>query len=302
MLNQRDEILKLKQEKNAIILAHYYVEDEVQELADFVGDSYFLAKIAKEATADVIVFCGVKFMGESAKILNPDKLVLLPEQDADCPMAHMASVEEIERIRKTTDDLAVVCYINSSVELKAVSDVCVTSSNAVRIVKALKEKNILFIPDQNLGRFCKQQATEKNFLFLDGYCHVHTSITREELAKCKNEHPNAKVLAHPECTEDVLELADFIGSTSEIIGYSKNDACPEFIVATEVGILYEMRCNNPEKTFHIVTKKQSCRDMKKITLNSVLQALKQEQYAVEVSDDLAQKALKPLDRMLELAK
>lgn len=302
MIHQKEEILKLKKEKNAIILAHYYVEDEVQELADFVGDSYFLAKIAKETTADVIVFCGVLFMGESAKILNPDKMVLLPKDDADCPMAHMASISEIKKIKETTEDLAVVCYINSSAELKSVSDVCVTSSNALKIVNALKEKNILFIPDKNLGNFCKKQISDKNFLFLDGYCPIHQAISQKDLEKCKETYPNAKVLAHPECTQEVLNLADFIGSTSAIIDYGKNDKSLEYIIATEIGILYEMRKNNPEKKYHTITQKQICTDMKKITVDSVLEALKEEKYIVEISNDLAQKALKPLNKMLELAK
>lgn len=302
MKNQKEEILSLKKEKNAVILAHYYVEDEIQELADFVGDSYFLAKIAKETTADIIVFCGVQFMGESAKILNPEKMVLLPEKDADCPMAHMADLSEIKKLRESTPDLAVVCYINSSVALKAVSDVCVTSSNAVKIVKALSQKNILFVPDQNLGRFCQKQTPDKNFIFLDGYCHVHTAIKKEDLLKCKESHPNAEVLAHPECTEDVLSHADFIGSTSAIIEYGKTNPCQEYIIATEIGILFEMKRNKPEKKYHIITKKQCCEDMKKITLQSLHNALKNESYQVKVSADLTENALKPLDKMLELAK
>lgn len=298
----KNEILKLKEERNAIILAHYYIDEEVQAIADYVGDSYYLAKVAKECTADVIVFCGVQFMGESAKIINPNKTVLLPEKDADCPMAHMATVENVKEIKSKYDDIAVVCYINSSVELKSVSDVCVTSSNVVRIVKSLPNKNILFIPDENLGRYCQDKVPEKNFIFNEGYCHVHTAIQSDELIKTKEKYPNAEVLAHPECKKDILDIADFIGSTSEIIERSQKSSSNEFIIATEVGILYELKQKSPNKTFHIVTKKQTCPDMKLVTIDSVLRALKENTYQVEVDEKIAINALKPLNRMLELAK
>lgn len=298
----KEEIVKLKKERNAIILAHYYVEDEVQEIADYVGDSYYLAKIAKESTADVIVFCGVKFMGESAKIVNPNKIVLLPEKNADCPMAHMATVENVKKIKNEQDDLAVVCYINSSVELKSVSDVCVTSSNAIKIVKSLPNKNILFIPDENLGRYCQSKIPEKNFIFNKGYCHVHTAIHAFDLMKTKAKYKSALVLAHPECTGDILELADFIGSTSQIIEFSQKSTCNEFIIATELGILYELKSKSPNKIFHTISEQQSCPDMKSITLNSVLSSLKNNNYQVNVDDVIAIDALKPLEKMLDLAK
>lgn len=298
----KDEILKLKKERNAVILAHYYIDAQVQAIADYVGDSYYLAKVAKESEADVIVFCGVQFMGESAKIINPNKTVLLPEENADCPMAHMATVEKVKEIKSQYDDIAVVCYINSSVELKSVSDVCVTSSNAIRIVESLPNKNILFIPDENLGRYCQSKIKDKNFVFNEGYCHVHTAIKSDELLKTKEKYPNAKVLAHPECKKDILDIADFVGSTSEIIDYSAKTDFDEFIIATEVGILYELKQKSPNKTFHIVTKNQSCPDMKLITMESVLRALKENTYQVEVDETIAINALKPLNRMLELAK
>lgn len=298
----KNEISKLKKERNAVILAHYYIDEEVQAIADYVGDSYYLAKVAKDSTADVIVFCGVQFMGESAKIINPTKTVLLPEEKADCPMAHMATVENVKKIKAEYDDIAVVCYINSSVELKSVSDVCVTSSNVVRIVKSLPNKNILFIPDENLGRFCQTKVPDKNFIFNEGYCHVHTSILKDELLATKEKYPNALVLAHPECKSDILEIADFIGSTSEIIDHSHTSSCNEFIIATEVGILYELKRKSPNKTFHIVTQKQSCPDMKMITMKSVLNALKNNTHQVQVDENIAVNALKPLNRMLELAK
>lgn len=298
----KKEIEKLKKERNAVILAHYYIDGEVQSIADYVGDSYYLAKVAKESDADVIVFCGVQFMGESAKIINPNKTVLLPEENADCPMAHMATVEKVKEIKSQYDDIAVVCYINSSVELKSVSDVCVTSSNAIRIVESLPNKNILFIPDENLGRYCQSKIKDKNFIFNEGYCHVHTAIKSDELLKVKEKFPKSKVLAHPECKKDILDIADFIGSTSEIIDYSANTNHDEFIIATEVGILYELKQKSPDKTFHIVTENQSCPDMKLITIKSVLRALKENTYQVEVDETITINALKPLNRMLELAK
>ncbi|MBD9267489.1 MAG: quinolinate synthase NadA, partial [[Ruminococcus] torques] len=218
----REEIEQLKKEKNAVILAHYYVRPEVQEIADYIGDSFYLSKVAVELEEQTIVFCGVSFMGESAKVLNPQKTVLMPDAKADCAMAHMADEETIRAMRKKYDDLAVVCYINSTAELKRLSDVCVTSANAVRIVKALPNKNIFFIPDENLGRFVAKQVPEKNFIFNDGYCHVHASIRKDQVEAAKKAHPNAPFIVHPECRPEILDLADFIGSTSEIIDYASS--------------------------------------------------------------------------------
>ena len=217
-----DKINQLKKQKNAIILAHYYAPPKVQEIADFVGDSFYLAKIAKQSDADIIVFCGVYFMGESAKILNPKKKVLMPDLTADCAMAHMVAKGKIEKMRSEVDDLAVVCYINSTAELKCQSDVCVTSSNAVKIVKELPNKNIFFIPDKNLGRFVKEQVKDKNVILNDGCCPIHAEITKEQLEFEKLRHPNATILSHPECEREVLDLSDYIGSTADIIKYAKN--------------------------------------------------------------------------------
>lgn len=220
MSEWQKRIEELKREKNAVILAHYYVDGEVQQAADYIGDSFYLSKIATGVSADTIVFCGVSFMGESAKILNPEKTVLMPDETADCPMAHMADIGKIQRLREEYEDLAVVCYINSTAELKCYSDVCVTSSNAMKIVKKLPNKNIFFIPDENLGRYIAGQVPEKNFIFNDGFCHVHAEVLPDQVKAAKESHPAAKFLAHPECREEVLELADFIGSTSEIIEYA----------------------------------------------------------------------------------
>ena len=216
----KEKIIKLKKEKNAVILAHYYAPAEVQEIADFVGDSFYLAKAAKNTDADIIAFCGVSFMGESAKILNPDKKVLMPDLTADCPMAHMVKDGKIEAMRNEYEDLAVVCYINSTAELKCRSDVCVTSSNAVKIVKNLPNKNIFFIPDRNLGSFVAEQVPEKNIIVNDGCCPIHAAVTAEQIKNKKDAHPEALVLTHPECEEPVLALSDFIGSTADIIKFA----------------------------------------------------------------------------------
>lgn len=298
----KQEIEQLKKEKNAVILAHYYVNDEVQEIADYIGDSYYLAKIANSSDADVIVFCGVSFMGESAKILNPGKTVLMPDMSADCPMAHMAEIEKIEEMRRKYDDLAVVCYINSTAELKCHSDVCVTSSNAVKIVKALPNKNIFFIPDENLGRHVAEQVPEKNVMLNDGFCHVHVSVTAGNVRAIKEKYPDALVLAHPECKKEVLDLADYIGSTSGIIDYASNSSKREFIICTESGVSYKLREQNPDKKFYFAGTKHFCPNMKLNTLEKVLHVLKTGENAVEVSGEVREKSLIPLNRMLELAK
>lgn len=296
------EIERLKKEKNAVILAHYYTNDEVQEIADYVGDSYALAKTAKNSDAEVIVFCGVSFMGESAKILNPDKTVLMPDMSADCPMAHMAETEVIEEMREKYDELAVVCYINSTAELKCHSDVCVTSSNAVKIVKALPNKNIFFIPDENLGRYVSEQAPEKNVILNNGFCHVHVSVTADNLIKIKEKYPDALVLAHPECKADVLKEADYIGSTSGIIDYATNSDNEEFIICTESGVSCELKKKNPGKKFYFATSKHFCPNMKLNTIEKVLHVLETGENEVNISEETRRKALAPLDRMLEIAK
>lgn len=297
-----NEIQKLKQEKDAVILAHYYLDDDVQALADYIGDSYYLSEVATTIPQKVIVFCGVSFMGESAKILNPEKTVLLPDPTSDCPMAHMASAENIQKVREEYDDVAVVCYINSTADIKQYADVCVTSANAMRIVRNLPQKNIYFIPDQNLGRFVAKQVPEKHFIFNDGYCPVHVQMTGELVAKAKAEHPGALVLAHPECTPDVLEQADYIGSTSGIIKYVTDSAENQFIIATELGVLYQIRQNCPDKQCFAVIPEQICPDMRKITLEKVASVLRNFDHTVEMDTELSQKAHAPLIKMLELAR
>lgn len=297
-----EEIKKYKQDKNAVILAHYYVDDEVQEIADYIGDSFYLSNKAADTDADIIVFCGVQFMGESAKILNPDKKVLIPDENADCAMAHMVDSHQIQKIRDTYEDLAVVCYINSTAEVKMYSDVCVTSANAVKIVNALPEKNVFFIPDRNLGRYVAEQVLEKNVILNPGYCPVHEQITLEAVEKAKEEYPKAEFLVHPECRMEILNKADFVGSTTEIIQYADASNAEEFIIGTEIGVFYELQKNHRDKKFYAVIKKQTCNDMKLITLDKVLSVLKNENNEVIVSDEVQRKAIKPLRKMLELSK
>ena len=298
----KTEILKLKKEKNAVILAHYYTPSNVQELADYVGDSFYLAKVAQQTKADIIVFCGVRFMGESAKILNPDKKVLMPDMCADCPMAHMVSDGLIEEMRRSYDDLAVVCYINSTTELKRKSDVCVTSSNAVKIVKALPNKNIFFIPDNNLGSFVKKQVPEKNVILNTGYCPIHAKIKAEQLYEALEKHPNAMVLAHPECEQEVLAEADFIGSTADIIRYAEESCSYEFIICTEDGVDFKLTSDNPKKKFYYPEPRPCCADMKLNTPESILSVLKKENNEILISDDVILTAMQPLKKMLELAR
>ena len=298
----KTEILKLKKEKNAVILAHYYTPSDVQEIADYVGDSFYLAKVARKTKADIIVFCGVRFMGESAKILNPDKKVLMPNLCADCPMAHMVSDGLIEEMRRSYDDLAVVCYINSTTELKKKSDVCVTSSNAVKIVKALPNKNIFFIPDKNLGSFVAKQAPEKNVILNAGFCPIHAKIKAEQLYEALEKHPNAMVLAHPECEPEVLEEADFVGSTADIIRYAEESCSYEFIICTEDGVDFKLTSDNPKKKFYYPEPRPCCADMKLNTPESILSVLKKENNEILISDDVILTALQPLKKMLELAR
>lgn len=294
------EIKRLKEEKKALIVAHYYVNDEVQAIADYVGDSYYLSKICMQKQESLIIFCGVKFMGESAKILNPEKRIVMAETSADCPMAHMIEIDKIEAVRAQYKDLAVVCYINSTAEIKAHADVIVTSSNAYDIVKKLPQENIFFIPDEHLGRYIAGKLPEKHFIFNDGFCHVHTSITKENLEKAMHLQPEAEVLVHPECALEVVELAHYVGSTSGIIDYATQSACNKFIICTEMGILYELKQKNPHKKFYSVGHRQFCPNMKRITLKHVYEALLYEEGQVEVEENIARKAKHALSKMHEL--
>ena len=302
MENKFEKIKKLKEEKDAIILAHYYTEPEVQKIADYVGDSYFLSEKAREVKEKVIVMCGVSFMGESVKLLNKDKIVLLPDMSADCPMAHMATVEKIKEMREKYEDLAVVCYVNSTAELKAHSDVCVTSANALKIAERLPNKNIFFIPDQHLARYISTKLPEKNFIFNEGWCPIHNELTEEELLKAKEKYPNAKVAIHPECPLETVELGDYVGSTSGIIKYVTESDAEEFIICTEDGVLYELQEKNPNKKFYLPKEKFQCVGMKKITLDKIINSLETLEPQIHLKDEIITEANKPLENMLEMAK
>lgn len=297
-----DEILKLKEEKNAVILAHYYTRPEIQQIADYTGDSFKLSKIAAGLPNPVMVYCGVSFMGESAYLLSPEKKVLMPDLTADCPMAHMVWKKEVEEMRAQYEDLAVVCYINSTAEIKSWADVTVTSANAVKIVQNLPNKNILFIPDKNLGRFVKAQVPEKNVMLVKGCCPIHESIAEKEILALKEAHPQAEVAVHPECNEAVNALADYIGSTTGIINHVTQSEKKEWIIGTEIGVRYEPEKQNPEKIFYFPETLPVCADMKLITLEKVRDVLKNENQLASVAAEHVEKAKATLDKMPELAK
>ena len=300
MTNQLSEkILKLKKEKNAIILAHLYQIPEIQEIADYVGDSYYLSQVARDAKEDLIIFCGVKFMAESAKVLSPEKTVILPAPNAGCPMADMAEVEDVEEMIKKYPDAFKVCYINSSDEVKALCDASVTSSSALKIIKNIPNKQILFLPDQNLGGYISEFFPEKEFILWRGFCPTHHRITAEDIIKAKEEHPNVKVLSHPECSKEVRDLSDYIGSTSGIINYATECEDKEFIIATEEGVLHQLKKKNPDKKFYF-PEVMVCPNMKKTSLQDVYDALDGKKEEVILDEEIRKKALTSLENMHKL--
>ena len=300
MTNQLSEkILKLKKEKNAIILAHLYQSPEIQEIADYVGDSYYLSQVARDAKEDLIIFCGVKFMAESAKVLSPEKTVILPAPNAGCPMADMAEVEDVEEMIKKYPDAFKVCYINSSYEVKALCDASVTSSSALNIIKNIPNKQILFLPDQNLGGYISEFFPEKEFILWRGFCPTHHRITAEDIIKAKEEHPNVKVLSHPECSKEVRDLSDYIGSTSGIINYATECEDKEFIIATEEGVLHQLKKKNPDKKFYF-PEVMVCPNMKKTSLQDVYDALDGKKEEVILDEEIRKKALTSLENMHKL--
>jgi quinolinate synthase len=298
---EKNDIASLKRQRGAVILAHYYGFEEIQALADYVGDSYYLSKMAREVEERTIVFCGVKFMGESAKIMNPQKTVLMPDLTSDCPMAKMADLDKIDEVRSKYDDVSVVCYMNSTAQTKAKSDVCVTSSNALSIIKKLPNRHIYFIPDENLARYVARKLPEKHFIFHSGFCHVHTSITRENVERAKAAQPGALVLAHPECKEGVLEISDYIGSTSGIIDFATKSDARTFIICTEVGVFYELSKKNPNKNFYSVGHRQYCPSMKCITEDKVRSCLETMRPEIVMEESLRVQALRALEVMHEMA-
>ncbi len=303
-----DQIKSLKQEKSAVILAHYYQRPEIQDLADFVGDSLELSRKAQETKADIIAFCGVRFMCETAKILNPDKKVLHPNPESGCPMADMATVQGVLELKEKYPDAAVVSYVNTSADVKAVSDICVTSANAVKIVSKLEEKRIIFVPDMGLGNWVKKNVPDKEIIIWKGFCPPHYEFGLSDLKALKEQYPHAPVAAHPECNPKVLEHADFIGSTSQIINFATSTEAKEIIVITEVGLKYTLQRKNPSKTYifpeamHYCGSPVYCCTMKGVTLLNLYTTLKDEINEVILPLDIIQKAKKPIELMLELSK
>ncbi|ADI73908.1 quinolinate synthetase complex, A subunit [Methanohalobium evestigatum Z-7303] len=294
-----DNINKLKNEKNAVILAHNYQRDEIQDIADFVGDSLGLSREAVKQDADIIVFCGVDFMAESAAILSPEKTVIMPEIDAGCPMAAMVTPKSLREKREEYPDAAVVCYVNTSAAVKAECDICCTSANAVNVINSLDEDTIIFVPDKNLANFVASQ-TDKTIIPWEGYCPTHHQILAGDVLLMKEQHPNAEFLAHPECRKDVLEIADKILSTTGMVNYVQQSDSKEFIIGTENGILHRLDKENPDKTFYHASQYAICPNMKMITLDSVQKSLEKMEYKIEVPEDIRKKAKRALDKMLEV--
>lgn len=304
----KKEIERLKKEKNAVILAHYYQTGDIQDIADYIGDSLALAQIAENLTADIIVLCGVHFMGETAKIISPDKKVLVPDLAAGCSLADSCDPVEFEKFTKAHPDHLVISYVNTSAAVKALTDIVVTSSNARKIVESLPEDTkIIFGPDRNLGNYINS-VTGRNMLLWNGACHVHEQFSVEKIIELKKEHPEAKVLVHPECKQQVVILADKVGSTAALLEYAKNSDAKEFIVATESGILHEMKKACPDKTFIPAPPNDStcgcnnCNYMKLNTLEKLYKALLNEQPEIKVDPEVAAKAIRPIKKMLELSK
>ncbi|NLT14475.1 MAG: quinolinate synthase NadA [Clostridiales bacterium] len=291
-------ILALKEEKGALILAHYYVPLDVQDIADIVGDSFEMAKRAKEAKEKLIVICGVRFMGESAKLLSPDKKVLIPAVDAGCPMADMVTPEDVRRLKAVHPDAAVMCYVNSSAAVKAECDICCTSSSALRIAKALDAEEIIFVPDIHLAEYTASKLPEKKFIFHTGFCPTHHRVTEADILAAKKAHPDAKVAVHPECRAEVTKLADFIGSTSEIIRFARETDAQEVLIGTEMEITARLQRELPDKRFYSVTSAFVCPNMKKVTLQAVLNCLENEEYEITIDKDEADAARHSLDKMV----
>ena len=293
------ELEKLKKEKNAIILGHNYQIEEIHEIADYLGDSLGLSQKAAKTDAEVIVFCGVKFMAESAKILSPEKTVLLPEKEAGCPMAGMIDRQSLQKKKEEYPEATVVCYVNTTAEVKAESDICCTSSNAVQVVESIDAEQVLFVPDKNLGNYVKER-TDKEVIIWDGYCSTHNRVTPDEIKKVREKFPQTPILVHPECKPGVIELADYVGSTAGILDYARNSDSEQLIIGTEKGIIHRMRSENPDKKFYLLSPRLVCPNMKKINLEKVITSLKNREYNIELDEDIRKKAFSALKKMLEI--
>lgn len=301
-MNLEYEITKLKREKNAIILVHNYQRPEVQDMSDYLGDSLGLSKEAANTDADIIVFCGVTFMAETAKVLSPDKTVILPrpEKEIGCPMADMVAVEDLRALKEKYPEAKVVSYVNTNADVKAESDACCTSSSAVQVVQNIEADKVIFLPDRNLASYVSR-FVNKEIIPWDGYCYVHNRITKEEVIKAKKEHPDAILLVHPECRPSVIDLADEVLSTGGIVRKARESKNKKFLIGTESGILYRLKKENPDKEFYTAGTPKVCQSMKRTTLNDVYLALNKKLYSVEIPSNIMRGAKKALEEMLKYA-
>jgi quinolinate synthase len=296
-----EKIVRLKRARNAVILVHNYQIPPIQEIADFIGDSLGLSIQASKTDADIIIFCGVDFMAESAKILNPDKKVIHPSKAAKCPMAAMVDISDLRELKKIHPNAASVAYVNTTADTKAEVDICCTSANAVNVVKQLSEEEIIFIPDVNLGLYVQRFASEKKFIFWQGYCHVHQDIAKDTILKLKSAYPKSEILVHPECIPEVIDCADFVYSTEGMVKHCAKSNASEFIIGTEKELCYRLKKENPAKTFHPI-KSAVCPSMKKITLKKVLESLENLKPEVKLEPDIMVRARNPLELMMQVGR
>ncbi|MCQ2789430.1 MAG: quinolinate synthase NadA [bacterium] len=297
-----EKINKLKKDKNAVVLAHCYQHAEIDKVADFVGDSLYLSQAAAKTDADIIVFAGVFFMAETAKMLSPDKKVLLPCKNAGCEMADMINLQQIRELKAKNPNIPVVCYVNSSAEVKSEADYCCTSSNALKVVSAIGAKKVLFVPDRYLGSWVGNQLKDVEVITYNGFCPVHFGISVKDVIARKQENPDALVLAHPECQKEVVELADYVGSTTGIMKFAKESDNKTFIISTEIGVVERLERDCPDKKFVLVSQQAVCKNMKYHKLQDIYDALLNEQNEINVDENISKKAVKCIDRMLEISK
>lgn len=295
-----EKIQKLKKEKNAIVLAHTYQNVEIDEVADITGDSLYLSQQAAKTDADIIVFAGVYFMAETAKILSPNKKVLLPRMESGCLMADMINLKQIREFKAQHPDIPVVCYVNSTAEVKSESDICCTSANAIKVVKSLNASKVLFVPDTYLGTYVSSQLDEVEVITYPGYCPTHLRIRPDDVLEMKKQYPDAEVLVHPECHQEVVKLADFVGSTTGIMKRAKESSAKTFIIVTELGVVERLERDFKDKKFVLVSPKAVCSNMKWHHLEDILNALEHEQFEINVDEELAKKAYAPIERMVNI--
>jgi len=297
-----EKINKLKKEKNAVILAHCYQNIEIDEVADFVGDSLYLSKKAKETNADIIVFAGVSFMAETAKLLSPEKKVLLPRTESGCYMADMINTESLKEFKAQHPNVPAVCYVNSTAAVKAECDVCCTSSNATEVVKNMNVPEVLFLPDTYLGKWVEKQLKNVKVTTFNGFCPTHLRLRPEDVEKARKDHPKAKILAHPECHSAVSSLADFVGSTKDIMNYVKTSSEKEFVIATEKGVFDRLKRDYPQKTFYLINNNLVCKNMKWNTLEDILHSLENEEHEITLDKNIIDKAAACIEKMFEITK